>query len=37
VVTQEMDEVFRRFSAWREADTIPPGEKKGQTDGSGPS
>jgi len=33
VVTQEIDEVFRRFSAWREADTIPPVEKKGQTDG----
>jgi polysaccharide pyruvyl transferase WcaK-like protein len=37
VVTQEMDEVFRRFSAWREADTNPPTEKKGPTEGSGPS
>ena len=37
VVTQEMDEVFRRFSAWRDAQTIPPSEKKERTDGSGPS
>lgn len=34
VVTQEMDEVFRRFSAWREANTIPPSEKNERTDGS---
>ena len=33
VVTQQMAEVFRRFSAWREADTITPSEKKGRTDG----
>ena len=32
VVTQQMEEVFRRFSAWREAD-ITPSEKKGRTDG----
>ena len=37
VVTQQMDEVFRRFSAWREAGTITPSEKKGRADGSGPS
>ena len=37
VVTQQMNEVFRRFSAWREADTITPYEKKGRADGSGPS
>ncbi len=36
VVTQQMNEVFRRFSAWREAD-ITPSEKKGGADGSGPS
>jgi polysaccharide pyruvyl transferase WcaK-like protein len=35
VVTQQMDEVFRRFSAWREADTIRRSEKKERTDGSG--
>jgi polysaccharide pyruvyl transferase WcaK-like protein len=36
VVTQQMDDIFRRFSAWREAD-ITPSEKKGRTDGNGPS
>jgi polysaccharide pyruvyl transferase WcaK-like protein len=35
VVTQQMDEVFRRFSAWRKAKTIPPSENKERTDGSG--
>jgi hypothetical protein len=36
VVTQQMDEVFRRFSAWREADTIlRRSERKERTDGSG--
>lgn len=35
VVTQQMDRVFRRFSAWREADTIRRSEKKERTDGSG--
>jgi len=36
VVTQQMYEVFRRFRAWREADTILPPEKKERKDGSGP-
>ena len=35
LVTHQMDEVFRRFHAWREADTIPPPEKKERKDSSG--
>jgi hypothetical protein len=34
-ITYQMDRVFRRFSAWREADTIRRFEKKERTDGSG--
>jgi hypothetical protein len=35
VLTQQMDRVFRRFNAWREADAIRRSEKKERTDGSG--
>jgi polysaccharide pyruvyl transferase WcaK-like protein len=37
VITQQIDEVFRRFRAWREAAATPPSGEKERTDGSGPS